>query len=166
MGGSTNREGRVEVCVDGQRGTVCGEGWGDTEAGLVCARLGFPRQSNRLHYSDLLEPLCVIILLTDATIHPFGESSVQPIYNLTCSHPESDPPDCTATPAPDSCDHSMDVGVRCLSHKEVCVSMHDKSETTATMSVTEFTPQEPSSTLSISSSLSESVIQSVLKAHR
>ena len=37
---SLYREGRVEVCVDGRWGTVCGEGWGDTEAGLVCARLG------------------------------------------------------------------------------------------------------------------------------
>ena len=42
VGGPSNREGRVEVCVDGRWGTVCGEGWGDTEAGLVCARLGFP----------------------------------------------------------------------------------------------------------------------------
>ena len=42
--GFTYREGRVEVCVDGRWGTVCGEGWGDTEAGLVCARLGFPGQ--------------------------------------------------------------------------------------------------------------------------
>ena len=41
--GSTNREGRVEVCVDGYWGTVCGEGWGETEASLVCSKLGFPR---------------------------------------------------------------------------------------------------------------------------
>ena len=44
VSGPSNREGRVEVCVDGRWGTVCGEGWGDTEAGLVCARLGFPAQ--------------------------------------------------------------------------------------------------------------------------
>ena len=49
--GSVYREGRVEVCVDGRWGTVCGEGWGDTEAGLVCARLGFPGQSNLQRYS-------------------------------------------------------------------------------------------------------------------
>ena len=44
VSGPSNREGRVEVCVDGRWGTVCGEGWGDTEAGLVCASLGFPRE--------------------------------------------------------------------------------------------------------------------------
>ena len=48
--GSIYREGRVEVCVDGRWGTVSGEGWGYTEAGLVCARLGFPGQSNLPHY--------------------------------------------------------------------------------------------------------------------
>ena len=57
MNGSTNREGRVEVCVDGRWGTVCGEGWGDTEAGLVCARLGFPGQgeSNFRHSYDYVK---------------------------------------------------------------------------------------------------------------
>ena len=45
VGGPTNGKGRVEVCVDGHWGTVCGEGWGDTEAGLVCVRLGFPAKS-------------------------------------------------------------------------------------------------------------------------
>ena len=44
VGGPSNREGRVEVCMDGCWGTVCGERWGDTEAGLVCARLGFPAE--------------------------------------------------------------------------------------------------------------------------
>ena len=48
VSGLSNREGRVEVCVDGRWGTVCGEGWGDTEAGLVCARLGFPATSEKL----------------------------------------------------------------------------------------------------------------------
>ena len=42
--GPTYREGRVEVCMDRRWGTVCIEGWADTEAGLVCVRLGFPRE--------------------------------------------------------------------------------------------------------------------------
>ena len=48
VSGPSYKEGRVEVCVDGRWGTVCGEGWGDTEAGLVCARLGFPATSEKL----------------------------------------------------------------------------------------------------------------------
>ena len=60
----------------------------------------------------------------------YSQGILQSIYNLTClSHP-IDPPECEANPAPDSCDHSMDLGVRCLTYQEVCVSIHDESETT------------------------------------
>ena len=74
------------------------------------------------------------------------------MYNLTCPSSESDPSDCTATPAPASCDHFMDLGVRCLSHHEVCASMNDESGKTATVRVTEITTHEPSSTQSSRSS--------------
>ena len=95
----------------------------------------------------------------------YNQGTLQSIYNLTCLFHQSDTSGCTAAPPSNNCDLSMDLGVRCLSHQEVCESMHDESETTATVSVTEVTTQEPSSTLS-SSSLSESVVQSVLRAHR
>ena len=38
MGGSTGREGRVEVCMDGRWGTVCNNN--QTIAGAVCSQLG------------------------------------------------------------------------------------------------------------------------------
>ncbi len=44
MDGATIREGRVEVCSDGRWGTVCGEGWTERDAGLVCSRLGYPTE--------------------------------------------------------------------------------------------------------------------------
>ena len=119
VGGLTNREGRVEVCLDGRWGTVCGEGWGETEAGLVCSTMGFPARSK--HISQTIHTIATYIplLLTDSTMYQFGGHLVQPIYNLTCSSSESDLPNCTVTLAPDSCVHSMDLGVRCLSHHEV-----------------------------------------------
>ena len=45
VGGSTNREGRVEVCVDGHWGTVCNKcsNIGKGIAGAACSRLGFPK---------------------------------------------------------------------------------------------------------------------------
>ena len=58
------------------------------------------------------------MLLLGALVDKFGDASNKPLYTLTCSSSESDPSDCTATPAPDSCDHSMDLGVRCLTHQE------------------------------------------------
>lgn len=43
-GGRTLREGRVEACHGGLWGTVCEENdseWSDTDADIVCRRLGF-----------------------------------------------------------------------------------------------------------------------------
>ena len=45
--GTTNRDGRVEVCIDRQWETVCSEDrQTDEVAGVVCTQLGFPRTGN------------------------------------------------------------------------------------------------------------------------
>ena len=43
VGGSSPFEGRVEVCQNGEWGTVCDDGWGAEEANVVCTQLGLGR---------------------------------------------------------------------------------------------------------------------------
>ena len=41
VGGSSENEGRVEICYDNQWGTICDNGWSSEDAKVVCRQLGF-----------------------------------------------------------------------------------------------------------------------------
>lgn len=47
MGGANVTEGRVEICIDSEWGTVCDQTWGLTDARVVCRQLGAPDTSNQ-----------------------------------------------------------------------------------------------------------------------
>ena len=48
MGGEEEYEGRVEICVNGIWGTVCDDGWGNSEAEIVCNQLGYGAKGEKM----------------------------------------------------------------------------------------------------------------------
>lgn len=41
MDGENKKEGRVEIYINGQWGTICDDGWSDKDAVVVCRQLGY-----------------------------------------------------------------------------------------------------------------------------
>ena len=98
VSGSSLNEGRVEVNYNGEWGTVCDDGWDDTDAGVVCRQLGFGSSG------------------TSTGLASFGQGS-GPILlsSITCSGNEPSITNCAhlGLNITSSCSHSEDAGVIC-----------------------------------------------------
>ena len=102
VGGSNYRQGRVEIYIshNGQSrwGTVCDDGWDDTDAGVVCRQLGFGDSGSSIQQ-----------------FRPAGFSS-DPIWmdDVHCIGFETRLIDCNHNGYGNhNCGHSEDAGVTC-----------------------------------------------------
>ncbi|CAI8029055.1 Neurotrypsin, partial [Geodia barretti] len=107
VGGDTEYEGRVEVCVSREWGTVCDDGWDITDARVVCNQL---RLSNNTGY-----------LVRHAYDYGIGRG---PIFldDVDCSGDEERLIDCEHNEiSVHNCNHYHDAGVYCSPRDKSCV---------------------------------------------
>ena len=72
MDGDIDQEGRVEVCINGVWGSVCSNGWDDTDAYVTCKYLGYGQASEHPTF-----PFLMMVMLYLMFLHVFRTSCVQ-----------------------------------------------------------------------------------------
>ena len=98
VGGSSYNQGRVEVYYNGEWGTVCDDGWDDTDAGVVCRQLGFGSSGTAIGSAGFGKGSGPILL---GSVFCNGS---EPIL-ARCGH--------LGISINKSCSHAEDAGVRC-----------------------------------------------------
>ncbi|XP_022110413.1 uncharacterized protein LOC110989982 isoform X2 [Acanthaster planci] len=95
-GGNNFSEGRVEVFVNGQWGTVCDRSWNIEDARVACRQLGFPDAMEAIQGGSF-------------------EGGSGPIHlaDLGCAGTESDLPSCPHAGV-QNCSHDDDAGLKCI----------------------------------------------------
>ena len=98
VGSSSYSEGRVEVNYNGEWGTVCDDGWDNTDAGVVCRQLGFGSSGTAIGSAGFGQ----------------GSGSVW-LGGVACSGNESNIISCgrLSINVTRRCSHSKDAGVDC-----------------------------------------------------
>ena len=99
VGGANYNEGRVEICLSNEWGTVCDQMWDVTDASVVCRQQGLASTSG-------------VQALSGAS---FGQGTGRIwLDNVACTGSERVLMNCTASSTgTNSCTHAQDAGVRC-----------------------------------------------------
>ena len=116
MGGATPLEGRVEIFLLGQWGTVCHYNWDLVDATVVCRQLGYLRAVGAPRNSF------------------FGAGSGPSWYNYVgCIGTEMHLTECNHNYyySGSACSHSQDAGVECFSESSIVYLQGDRTSTQA-----------------------------------
>ena len=134
VGGVTPNEGRVEICIDNQWGTVCDDLWDANSAAVVCRQLNFTSQgepSQCTLCSANFSPFYFSFICSanfPSPPHPTGGVPVSRAFfgrgfgpisldEVQCTGSESSLLNCSQDRSHD-CSHNEDAGVICIG---VCV---------------------------------------------
>ena len=116
VGGSNQYEGRVEVCINDQWGTVCHDYWDSTDATVVCKQLGYG--GRYFHKCGLIIFTYCYLVCTGGRAYRYGHfgAGSGPIFmdDVHCTPSSSQLLECPSRPIlSHNCLHFNDAGVRC-----------------------------------------------------
>ena len=117
VNGPSNMEGRVEVCNDGNWGTVCDDSFTANDANVACRQLGF-LNTGKSFVIRLMHPKFKLFIYTGAMFSccaTYGEGTGNILLDdLACTGTERSLFDCTHNGiGTHNCQHSEDVGITC-----------------------------------------------------
>ena len=129
VGGSNEYEGRVEVCINNQWGTVCDDGWSSVDASVVCKQLGYATTGSKCKYWYELElasnshalPFCAGGIAYSNARFGAGTGSIY-LDDVGCTSSDSQLLECSSRPIlMHNCLHSADAGVGCKGKLQIVV---------------------------------------------
>ena len=121
VNGSNPNEGRVEICINNQWGTVTDDGWSSNETQVVCRQLGYSTDGKtwkqlklKSSSNDILATLMCHAGVQYSGSAYFGQGNGSIFLdNVTCNGSEASLLSCSYTAPTSSDSHSEDVGVKC-----------------------------------------------------
>ena len=123
--GTASMNGRVEVCLNGDWGTVCDDGWTTIDANVACRQLGYSGSGGLqcLLFRNM-DYAHTFLFLADATAYSdahFGHNAniIIALDDVACTTAQSRLIDCTHDSNTGDCSHSDDAGVQCVPSKYI-----------------------------------------------
>ncbi|XP_027030204.2 neurotrypsin isoform X4 [Tachysurus fulvidraco] len=91
VGGENESEGRVEILLAGQWGTICDDGWTDEDAEVVCRQLGYSGEAKArvmAYFGEGRGPIHVDSMKCTGAERSLADCIKQPIGSHNCRHSE------------------------------------------------------------------------------
>ena len=74
--GTTEFEGRIEICLANRWGTVCDDSWDDNDAAVVCRQLQFSSAGKTL----IILSTPIIIIMVNCQLHLYYQENYITLY--------------------------------------------------------------------------------------
>ncbi|XP_050394148.2 uncharacterized protein LOC126812030 isoform X2 [Patella vulgata] len=137
--GKTPNEGRVEITLNGERGTICDDGWDNKDATVICRMLGYREGGKALVKSPFGGGRSRLPVITD---------------EVDCTGRESSLEECdTSHWFEHDCDHDEDAGVHCFIAPEKNQTVSIAKDTCGQRAINQHTPRIAGGFLTVEGSI-------------